>query len=717
MKKYLILFLMFLCSVGVFARNSNISVTKGDTETLVFTFTDSNGDDYSITSNTFYFNAGTTENGSDIISKSDSDFTLSGNDATVELSLTDTDYSTGSYYYKCYFVDGASKKTTVAHGNFYVVNSVTSRTNAGAVIVGTQNINVVMNVAYGTQDAFASSYTAKGDIISGAGAATINVLSVGSNGQLLSADSTQAGGVKWITASGTGDMNTSTYDTDTNGIVDNSERVDSVTHNYTTPADGQVMTYDNASASWVNESIAAAGIVPSADFTTHTGDSTIHFIEGSIDHTIITNIGTNSHAAIDTHIASANIHYQQSAISIPASQVSDFDTEVANNSAVAANTAKTTNQTHTGDVTGATALTLQSVAITGQGEVTAATDDYILISDTSDSASLKKSLISSLPGGGSGITSFDVAGDTGSFTITSGNTLSIVGVDGISTIAGSPDTVTISAVEAEIDHDSLLNFASNEHFTQAAISITESQISDLGTYQDQAANLTSISGLTPASSLIIGNGLGGFEMVTPANFITNNNIYDSDSDVDHDQTTNFVAGEHFLQSEITTVGTITTGTWNATPITTLGTVTTGTWNATAISDAYIEHAGVTDNPHQTIVPIVVACSGTTSTFSATTLETFRIPHAFTITDVRSSLTTAATGSAVSVNITESGTTIFSTQLSIDTTEKTSTTAAVGYVLSDSSLADDAEIKIICSQADSNDVAAGLKVTIKGYAGN
>lgn len=38
------------------------------------------------------------------------------------------------------------------------------------------------------------------------------------------------------------------------------------------------------------------------------------------------------------------------------------------------------------------------------------------------------------------------------------------------------------------------------------------------------ANLASISGLTPASSLIIGNGLGGFEMVTPANFITNNNI-------------------------------------------------------------------------------------------------------------------------------------------------------------------------------------------------
>jgi len=41
-----------------------------------------------------------------------------------------------------------------------------------------------------------------------------------------------------------------------------------------------------------------------------------------------------------------------------ASTISDFDTEVANNSAVALNTAKVTNATHTGDVTGATALTI-----------------------------------------------------------------------------------------------------------------------------------------------------------------------------------------------------------------------------------------------------------------------------------------------------------------------------------------------------------------------
>jgi hypothetical protein len=48
-----------------------------------------------------------------------------------------------------------------------------------------------------------------------------------------------------------------------------------------------------------------------------------------------------------------------------ASTISDFDTEVSNNASVAANTAKVTNATHTGDVTGSTALTIANNAVTG----------------------------------------------------------------------------------------------------------------------------------------------------------------------------------------------------------------------------------------------------------------------------------------------------------------------------------------------------------------
>jgi len=47
-----------------------------------------------------------------------------------------------------------------------------------------------------------------------------------------------------------------------------------------------------------------------------------------------------------------------------ASTISDFDAEVANNSAVTANTAKVTNATHTGDVTGDQALTIANNAVT-----------------------------------------------------------------------------------------------------------------------------------------------------------------------------------------------------------------------------------------------------------------------------------------------------------------------------------------------------------------
>jgi len=59
------------------------------------------------------------------------------------------------------------------------------------------------------------------------------------------------------------------------------------------------------------------------------------------------------------------------------------------------------NATHTGEVTGATGLTLDKTAITNKTTVTVANDDYVLISDTSDSGNLKKALKSDFGGGGS----------------------------------------------------------------------------------------------------------------------------------------------------------------------------------------------------------------------------------------------------------------------------------------------------------------------------
>jgi hypothetical protein len=112
--------------------------------------------------------------------------------------------------------------------------------------------------------------------------------------------------------------------------------------------------------------------------------------------------------------------------------------------------------------------------------------------------------------------------------------------------------------------------------------------------------------------------------------------------------------------------------------------------------------------------IPVACSDETTALTAGASKvTFRMPYAFTLTGVRASLTTAqASGSIITVDINESGTTILSTKLTIDNTEKTSTTAAAAPVISDTALADDAEITIDIDQIGDG-TAKGLKVYLIG----
>ena len=112
--------------------------------------------------------------------------------------------------------------------------------------------------------------------------------------------------------------------------------------------------------------------------------------------------------------------------------------------------------------------------------------------------------------------------------------------------------------------------------------------------------------------------------------------------------------------------------------------------------------------------LIIACSDETTTLTAGTAKvTFRMPYAFTLSAVRASVTTAPTGSVLTVDINEAGVSILSTKLTIDASEKTSTTAATAAVISDSSLADDAEMTIDIDGVGSTIAGAGLKVYLIG----
>jgi len=118
-----------------------------------------------------------------------------------------------------------------------------------------------------------------------------------------------------------------------------------------------------------------------------------------------------------------------------------------------------------------------------------------------------------------------------------------------------------------------------------------------------------------------------------------------------------------------------------------------------------------------IVELFIGNAGsdeTTDLAVATALTTFRMPYAMTVTDVRASLTTAPTGSTVIVDVKQGGASIFTTNLlSIDVSEKTSTTATTAANITTTALTDDAEITVDVTQIGSTIAGAGLKVYLIG----
>lgn len=150
-----------------------------------------------------------------------------------------------------------------------------------------------------------------------------------------------------------------------------------------------------------------------------------------------------------------------------------------------------------------------------------------------------------------------------------------------------------------------------------------------------------------------------------------------------------------------------------------GDVTSGTFADARISESSVtqHEAALTIASSQltgVVASVSIAASDeTTDLTTGTAKATFRMPFALTLTEVRASVTTAPVGSTIEVDLNEGGVSILSTVISIDANEKTSTTAATPPVISDSNLADDAEITVDLDQVGSTTAGAGLKIYLIG----
>ena len=133
------------------------------------------------------------------------------------------------------------------------------------------------------------------------------------------------------------------------------------------------------------------------------------------------------------------------------------------------------------------------------------------------------------------------------------------------------------------------------------------------------------------------------------------------------------------------------------------------------ASANLDKKQLVEETAKTIAPTQALMIGlldeTTVITTGTAKVTFRMPYAFTLTDVRASLTTASSSGTPTFDINEAGVSVLSTKLTIDANELTSTTAATPAVISDTALADDAQITIDIDVAGTG--AAGAKIALIG----
>ncbi|MEK9767379.1 MAG: hypothetical protein VW683_00545 [Betaproteobacteria bacterium] len=119
------------------------------------------------------------------------------------------------------------------------------------------------------------------------------------------------------------------------------------------------------------------------------------------------------------------------------------------------------------------------------------------------------------------------------------------------------NSLAVVSASAQIDHDATTNYDVNEHFTQANITtvgtVTTGDVSAIL----PAGTVSSSTQITITESQI--SDLTHYQDSDTLSYINSLAVVSASAQIDHDQTTNYDASEHFTQANITTVGTVTTG--------------------------------------------------------------------------------------------------------------------------------------------------------------
>jgi hypothetical protein len=94
--------------------------------------------------------------------------------------------------------------------------------------------------------------------------------------------------------------------------------------------------------------------------------------------------------------------------------------------------------------------------------------------------------------------------------------------------------------------------------------------------------------------------------------------------------------------------------------------------------------------------------------------TYRMPYAFSLSEIRASVSSAPTGDSIIVDINKDASSILSTKLHIDDGEKSSQGSSTSVVISDSELEKDSELTFDIDQIGSGNAGKGLKIYLLGY---